>query len=418
MSWQSVDFAHAMSAHPLLTKVSAAPASSILSASQKEQLLSDARKCIDAIMERRSGKRKAAALEPAHVAAALALMLGYYQKQNGTANPSDAARGFEHPISRPSIVTEKVQQLEELEAMLQHEGTDAGIAIGETSRTGKASDTWPHPFMFDSADDGELDAWASYNMAHAIAWRVWMPVCGELTARDTFFVLRELGWPWGRKMWRPINQKDEAREREMPYLDRVHYEGDQRMWTPTEADLDRVRKRFSLATVAAIIIAARMEYVSMVDECRSQMFYVLNAHLKTRTASTHRRHRLSLQEKEGILNELTVATVRAAVIEKGFSFPYAMMRTEIRWAKLIVKSDALADLPDPQIRMAKHTHSEAFELPPVDSPEFLRMYEEASRDYAALVSSTADKSAVGDEACDKDDENDDQDDDNDGRFPF
>ena len=109
-------------AHQLLTSVQPCPERNELLDGEKDQLLADASKCIEAMSSHVDGsgqpiltshnKQRA---EPAYVAAALALLLGFYRKKNVTINPTDAARAFAVEISRPSAVTQWIQQLEKLE---------------------------------------------------------------------------------------------------------------------------------------------------------------------------------------------------------------------------------------------------------------------------------------------------------------
>ena len=72
-------------------------------------------------------------VQPAHVAAALALLCGYYTKKNSALNPSVAAEAFDHPTSRPGKVAEWMAKLQRLEAAL--EARDARV----TSRPELAS---------------------------------------------------------------------------------------------------------------------------------------------------------------------------------------------------------------------------------------------------------------------------------------
>ena len=82
--------------HPLLTTLPqfVPGATEELDASQLDGLLADSRRC-EQLMRRhgiigvRAGKTAA---EPAFIAAALALLCGWFTKQNGNLNPSAAAR--------------------------------------------------------------------------------------------------------------------------------------------------------------------------------------------------------------------------------------------------------------------------------------------------------------------------------------
>ena len=173
-------------AHPLLTTLPPAPQSdSELSETQKTQLRADASTCIAAIMSRRPSRRKAAAMEPAHVAAALALMCGYFRKGNGEPNPSAAAREFGHEISRPKHVTDKVTQLEELEAALQREEAGrAEMAAREAAGV---------------VDDERTTAWRAQLLSAAMA-QIWMEGCSERSIDDTLTALCSRGWILGGKL--------------------------------------------------------------------------------------------------------------------------------------------------------------------------------------------------------------------------
>lgn len=120
--------------HPLLTKLTAATAGCQAGAPElgdadKAMLLADAETCIKAMRGRRDDagwlvERKAHTIEPGYVAAALALMCGYFRKKNGTTlvcGPSGAAAAFGHEAKRADHVTDKMARLERLEAVLRIE---------------------------------------------------------------------------------------------------------------------------------------------------------------------------------------------------------------------------------------------------------------------------------------------------------
>lgn len=101
---------------------------SMLDEREKEPVLADAGACLERMKEGQCDvhgevilSERASDVQPAHVAAALALICGYYSKQNGTPNPSAAAEAFGQPTSRPAKVTEWVEKLRRLEAVLDRE---------------------------------------------------------------------------------------------------------------------------------------------------------------------------------------------------------------------------------------------------------------------------------------------------------
>ena len=133
--------------HPLLTTLATASTGgeTELGAVQKAMLLANAEKCIEAMRTRRDDAgwivgRKAHKIEPAYVAAALALMCGHFRKKNGTwlvCGPNGAAAAFGHEVSRATLVTDKKEQLERLEAVLKVEA--AGRAAAQAQAAGTTS---------------------------------------------------------------------------------------------------------------------------------------------------------------------------------------------------------------------------------------------------------------------------------------
>ena len=89
-------------------------------------LRADADACIAAMRTRKDEQgalvgKKTTRLEPDHVAAALALMCGYFRKKNREPHVVEAARAFGREISKPAVVTDKQKLLVRLERVLEQE---------------------------------------------------------------------------------------------------------------------------------------------------------------------------------------------------------------------------------------------------------------------------------------------------------
>ena len=91
---------------------------------EKQLVLADARECLTRLQEGQRDRddevilsARASEAQVAHIAAALALLCGYYTKRNGTLNPSAAAEAFGHATSRPAQVMDWLAKLERLEAV-------------------------------------------------------------------------------------------------------------------------------------------------------------------------------------------------------------------------------------------------------------------------------------------------------------
>ena len=151
--------------HPLLTTLATASTGgeTELGADQKAMLLAEAERCIQAMRTRRDDAgwivgRKAHTIEPAYVAAALALMCRYFRKRNGTwlvCGSNGAAAAFGHEVSRATLVTDKLRQLERLEALLKTEAAGRAAAEAQAAGTSSAGALFPHPAPVPplSADD-------------------------------------------------------------------------------------------------------------------------------------------------------------------------------------------------------------------------------------------------------------------------
>ena len=118
--------------HPRLTTLLRAPADckAVLTDAEKASVLVEAKSCLDKMRDKRDVDDKLildarTGVQPAHVAAALALLCGYYTKRNGVLNPTAAAAAFGHPTSRPAKVLGWMAKLERLEAVGYHEATEA-----------------------------------------------------------------------------------------------------------------------------------------------------------------------------------------------------------------------------------------------------------------------------------------------------
>lgn len=112
---------------PRLTMLQRAPSGikAVLSDVEKVSVLAEANKCLAMMRQQRDVEgrfildEQSTDVQPAHVAAAIALLCGYYTKKNGTLNPSAAADAFGHPTSRPAKVIDWMAKLERLEATLE-----------------------------------------------------------------------------------------------------------------------------------------------------------------------------------------------------------------------------------------------------------------------------------------------------------
>ena len=212
-------------------------------------------------------------MEPAHVAAALALMGGYYRKANNTPNASAAAQAFEHDVGRPSSVTDKVKALEELEAALQRE--EAGRAEMAARAAG------------DVVDDEHTVQWRERVLATMIAADIWKPCCKELSADETYEALcSKIGF----------------------------YDG---------------MGGFDRSKVEAALEAAREAYAQIIQSCRLQMIDVMHEHLRRRRPTLHKK---SFSDEQ-IVNELSVTDLRTALETRGYSFPFVMVRGEMKAAR-------------------------------------------------------------------------------------
>lgn len=127
------------SSRPRLTSVQARTDRNELLDSEKDQLSLDAQKCIDAMSAHAgddgsrilSSQNKQRA-QTAYVAAALALLLGFYRKKNGKQNPTDAGRAFGVEVSRPGAIIEWIARLEQLERALRARAKKPSTAEEET----------------------------------------------------------------------------------------------------------------------------------------------------------------------------------------------------------------------------------------------------------------------------------------------
>lgn len=118
--------------HPRLTMLLRAPADckAVLTDAEKASVLVEAKSCLDKMRNKRDVDDKLildarTGVQPAHVAAALALLCGYYTKRKGVLNPTAAAAAFGHPTSRPAKVLGWLAKLERLEAIGYQEATEA-----------------------------------------------------------------------------------------------------------------------------------------------------------------------------------------------------------------------------------------------------------------------------------------------------
>ena len=116
--------------HPLLTSLPAARPGheNCLQDDKKALLLSDAAKCMHAMRSRRDDRGPLGThideIEPAYVAAALALICGYFRKKNGSPHVLNAARAFGRADVFQPVVTKKIELLRRLEAVLETECAD------------------------------------------------------------------------------------------------------------------------------------------------------------------------------------------------------------------------------------------------------------------------------------------------------
>ena len=101
--------------HPRLTTLLRAPADckAVLTDAEKASVLVEAKSCLDKMRDKRDVDDKLildarTGVQLAHVAAALALLCGYYTKRKGVLNPTAAAAAFGHPTSRPGKVPSSV----------------------------------------------------------------------------------------------------------------------------------------------------------------------------------------------------------------------------------------------------------------------------------------------------------------------
>jgi hypothetical protein len=102
----------------------------VLTDAEKASVLVEAKSCLDKMRNKRDVDDKLildarTGVQPAHVAAALALLCGYYTKRKGVLNPTAAAAAFGHPTSRPAKVLGWLAKLERLEAIGYQEATEA-----------------------------------------------------------------------------------------------------------------------------------------------------------------------------------------------------------------------------------------------------------------------------------------------------
>ena len=279
------------SPHPLLTKLVAATRGheAELDDQQKAMLRAEADTCIEAMRTRRDDDgwlvpKKAHSLEPEFVAAALALMCGYFRKKNGrrlVCGPNGAAAAFGRAdISRATLVTDKQTQLERLEAVLQQE------AAGQIELGASAAATPEGDSAIDECARKDADA-RERILANVIAMNVWMPRYCELGAAETYEAMLALGWHDGKA------------------------------------------GVFCRARVEEAMVEARSQYAIILDKCRHEMWCVYHSHFL--------RRRPELSKKNfgdaAILNELAAKDVRGALEGNGFSFPYAMVRGEMTAVK-------------------------------------------------------------------------------------
>lgn len=271
--------------HPLLTQlVAATPGHEAeLSDDQKAMLLAEAETCISAMRTRRDDDgwivpKKAHSLEPEYLAAALANMCGYFRKKNGqrlVCGPHGAAAAFGRPgTSRATLVTDKQAQLERLEIVLRQEA--AGRANVEATAAGVA----------DERAREEADA-RERILANVIAQNVWMPRYRELGVGETYMALTAMGWH------------------------------------------DGFGGEFCQARVEEAMVEARKQYAVILDKCRHEMWLVYQDHFEQRRPQLHK----ATFTDESILGELSAADVRGALEQRGFSFPYAMVRGEMAAVK-------------------------------------------------------------------------------------
>jgi len=309
------------SPHPLLTKLVAATRGheAELDDQQKAMLRAEAKMCIEAMRTRRDDDgwlvpKRAHSLEPEFVAAALALMCGYFRKKNGqrlVCGPNGAAAAFGRAdISRATLVTDKQAQLERLEAVLQQEV--AGQAeVGASACEGDSA----------IAECAHKDADARERiLANVIAQNVWMPRYCELSASETYEALGALGWHDGKA------------------------------------------GVFCRARVEEAMDRARSQYAIILDKCRHEMWCVYHSHFLRRRPTLHEKN----FGDAAILNELAAKDVRGALEGNGFSFPYAMVRGEMT----AVKRDYLEGFSEEEMQRAYVAGPPPL-LPPRDATDAL-----------------------------------------------
>lgn len=270
--------------HPLLTKLVAPMAGheSALGEVEIAMLRADATTCVEAMKTRcddagpllsKKARKDQREQTVDYVAAALSLMCGYYRKDNGAPHPTAAARGFGHEISRPTVVTDKQALLLRLEVILQRE--EAGRAELVARQAGEI------------VDDERTVRWRERVLATMIAADIWKPRYKELSIDETYDALCSNGG-----------------------------------WYDGMGGFDRSK-------VAAAMDAARSAYAQILESCRGEIWWVLDEHFKRRRPTLHKES----CSDERIVNELSAADVRAGLETRGFAFPYAMVRGEMKAAK-------------------------------------------------------------------------------------